>query len=102
MPDETLLIGSLPTTPASVLAQEEAMWNVALCVSFGSRALADAVATRFFDVVLELGGSSKVEWMVLTLLSRGFMPSGIPKDAGQNGFAALLRQCPDELQDYLA
>jgi len=102
LPNEALLIGSLPTTPASLLVQEEAMWNVALCLAFGSKTLANAVANRFFQVVAELGAPAKVEWMVLTLLSRGFMPSGIPKDSGQNGFAALLRQCPDEFQDYLS
>ncbi len=101
LPDESLLIGSLPTAPVSLLTQEEALWNVALCLAFGSKALAEAVADRFFEVVAELGAPAKVEWMVLTLLSRGFMPSGIPKDSGQNGFATLLRRCPDEFQDYL-
>ncbi len=101
LPNESLLIGSLPTTPASMLVQEEAMWNVALCLSFGSKAVAEAVAKRFFEVVSEIGSPAKVEWMVLTLLSRGFMPSGIPKDAGQNGFATLLRVCPDQYQDHL-
>ena len=77
------------------------MWNIALCLAFGSKALAEAVADRFFELVAELGTPAKVEWLVLTLLSRGFMPSGIPKDSGQNGFATLLRRCPDEFQDYL-
>lgn len=101
LPHEGLLIGSLPTTPASVLTQEEGMWNVALCLAFGSRSLADAVASRFFEAVGEVGDPRKVEWMTLTLLSRGFMPSGIPKDNGQSGFAALARQCPPELEDHL-
>ena len=101
LPDEKLLLGSLSATPSALYVQEETMWNVALCLSFGSKALAEAVAERFFDAVSEVGTPRKIEWMVFTLLSRGFMPSGIPKDAGQNGFASLLRQCPDEFQDYL-
>jgi len=101
LPDERLLIGSMSATPSALYVQEDTMWNVALCLAFGSKALAEAAAVRFFDAMSELGTPHKIEWMVFTLLSRGFMPSGIPKDAGQNGFATLLRQCPDEFQDYL-
>ena len=100
-PSELLLVGSLPTTSWNVLLQEEAMWNLALCLSFGSESLASAVASRFCTAIIEAGDPSKIEWMTRALLSRGFMPSGIPRDLGQDGFAMLLRRCPPELEDYL-
>jgi len=44
-------------------------------------AVANAAAAVFFDVVTAHDLQDRVEWMSRTLLSRGFMPSGIPHEA---------------------
>lgn len=101
LPDEALLIGSLPVTSATVLMQEDAMWNLALCLAFGSDALADAVAVAFFAAHQERPEVDGIAWITRTLLSRGFMPSGIPAEAGERGLAALRKRCPSDLRASL-
>ncbi len=101
LPDESLLVGSLPTTMSSVLLQEDAMWNLALCVAFGSDRLADAAAEAFFHAQIEQPAVAGIDWMIRTLLSRGFMPSGIPSEAGEHAISVLRRHCPLELRAEL-
>jgi len=101
LPDESLLVGSLPGTPSAVLMQEDAMWNLALCVAFGSDRLADAAAEAFFHAQVEQPAIAGIDWITRTLLSRGFMPSGIPSEAGERAVSVLRRHCPIELRAEL-
>ncbi len=97
LPDEHALLRSLSTEPQETFLHDEAMWNVALCLAFGSDTVAGAVAKVFFDVVTAHDLHDRIEWMSRTLLSRGFMPSGIPHAAGYRGLAQLQRVCPEGL-----
>ena len=71
--------------------------NLALCLAFGSNAVASVAADVFFDVVMAHQLHDRIEWMARTLLSRGFMPSGIPHPAGNMGIGRLRQACPPEL-----
>jgi len=101
LPDEGLLVGSLPGTPSRVLLQEDAMWNLALCVAFGSDRLADAAAEAFFRAQREQPEVAGIDWITRTLLSRGFLPSGIPPEAGERAVSVLRRHCPLDLRAEL-
>src|SRR5690606_28145228 len=46
LPDESVLLGTLEQAPPEILIQQQAMWNLALCVALGSERLASA-ATHF-------------------------------------------------------
>jgi hypothetical protein len=98
LPDEGLLVGSLPGTPSRVLLQEDAMWNLALCVAFGSDRLADAAAEAFFRAQREQPEVAGIDWITRTLLSRGFLPSGIPPERG----SAPSRCCADTARSTCA
>ena len=74
------------------------MWNTALCVAFGSDQLAHAAAHAFFNAVATYGAANCLGWMPRTLLSKGFMPSGIPQQAGVRGLRVLRDRCPEELR----
>ncbi len=101
LPDEQLLLRSLSTTPHETFLHDEPMWNLALCLAFGSNAVASVAADVFFDVVAANAQHERIEWMARTLLSRGFMPSGIPHAAGNLGIGRLRQACPDELRMQL-
>jgi hypothetical protein len=101
LPDEQLLLRSLATTSHDTFLHDEPMWNLALCLAFGSNAVASVAADVFFDVVATHGQYERIEWMARTLLSRGFMPSGIPHAAGNQGIGRLRQACPDELRMQL-
>ncbi len=101
LPDEHALLRSLASESHETFIHDEAMWNLALCLAFGSDAVASAAAAVFFDVVTAHDLQDRVEWMSRTLLSRGFMPSGIPHDAGYRGLAHLQNVCPPGLQPNL-
>ena len=94
LPEEHALLRSLSTVPHETFLHDEAMWNLALCLAFGSDVVATAAANAFFDVVTAHELHDRVEWMSRTLLSRGFMPSGIPHAAGYRGLAHLQNVCP--------
>ncbi len=96
LPEETLLLASLSATTRDAFAHDEAMWNLALCLAFGSDHVARAAAERFYDSLGERS-TARVDWMSRTLLSRGFMPSGIPAAAGARGMALLRAACPPHL-----
>jgi hypothetical protein len=101
LPDEHALLHSLTTESRETFIHDEAMWNLALCLAFGSDAVASAAAAVFFDVVTAHDLLDRIEWMSRTLLSRGFMPSGIPHEAGYRGLAHLQNVCPPGLQTNL-
>ena len=101
LPDDQLLLRSLTTTQHDTFLHDEPMWNLALCLAFGSNPVASVAADVFFDVVATHGNYERIEWMARTLLSRGFMPSGIPHAAGNRGIGRLRQACPDELRVQL-
>ncbi|HMA91766.1 MAG TPA: hypothetical protein VKP30_03725, partial [Polyangiaceae bacterium] len=98
LPDESKLLMSLRHTSRDTFLHDEALWNLSLCLAFGSDTIADASARTFFDAIgLEHGGE-RVEWICRTLLSKGFMPSGIPRSDGMRGIEILRQTCPPELR----
>ncbi len=101
LPDAHALLHSLASVPRETFLHDEAMWNLALCLAFGSDTVASAAAAVFFDVVTAHELHDRIEWMSRTLLSRGFMPSGIPHEAGYRGLAQLQSVCPPGLQPKL-
>jgi len=101
LPDDQLLLRSLTNTAHDTFLHDEPMWNLALCLAFGSNPVASVAADVFFDVVATHGNYERIEWMARTLLSRGFMPSGIPHTAGNRGIGRLRQACPDELRVQL-
>jgi hypothetical protein len=101
LPEEHALLRSLASESRETFIHDEAMWNLALCLAFGSDAVARAAAAVFFDVVTAHDLEDRIEWMSRTLLSRGFMPSGIPHEAGYRGLAHLQSVCPPILQPNL-
>ena len=97
LPDEKLLTESLADTHHTILIQKDAMWNLALCVAFGPLRLAQEAARAFFHVYTLHSHTDRLEWMVRVLLGRGFLPSGIPAEAGRRGLAVLQASCPTQL-----
>jgi hypothetical protein len=101
LPEEEKLLQSLRETPNATFRHDEALWNLALCLAFGSEVVAEASANKFYDA-LEVEQTDccvpeRVEWICRTLLSKGFMPSGIPRLEGIRGIEVLRRVCPDSL-----
>ena len=105
LPEETKLLQSLDETPKSTFLHDEALWNLALCLAFGSDVVAEASAYKFYDALefeRELHRApERVEWICRTLLSKGFMPSGIPRMEGNRGVDMLRRACPNSLREIL-
>jgi hypothetical protein len=99
LPEEERLLKSLHTAPHSTFLHDEALWNVALCLSFGSDAVASATAATFFQSIASSAehAGERLDWMCRTLLSKGFMPSGIPRVEGNRGIEVLRQHCPSEL-----
>lgn len=94
LPPDAVLLKSLKSTAPATFLEDEPMWNLALCLAFGTDTVASAVANAFFDVVTAYNRFDRVEWIIRTLLSRGFMPSGIPHTAGHRGIGRLRAHCP--------
>jgi hypothetical protein len=101
LPEETQLLQSLAETPRAVFLHDEALWNLSLCLAFGSDQIAAASARTFFDAIASDQASERVEWICRTLLSKGFMPSGIPRAEGMRGIEFLRMSCPAHLADVL-
>ena len=97
LPDEKLLTDSLGAAHDTILIQKDAMWNLALCIAFGPLHLAEEAARAFFRVYDLHRNTDRLEWMVRVLLGRGFLPSGIPAEAGRRGLAVLQASCPTQL-----
>lgn len=105
LPEEEKLLRSLHETPNSTFLHDEALWNLALCLAFGTDSVADASAIKFYDA-LELDAEpsrapERVEWICRTLLSKGFMPSGIPRIEGNRGVEVLRQACPRSLANVI-
>lgn len=101
LPEEDRLLQSLQETPRSTFLHDEALWNLSLCLAFGSEAVAEASARTFFEAFAPEHAPERIEWICRTLLSKGFMPSGIPRSAGMRGIDVLRDVCPMELLDVL-
>ncbi|MBN1608319.1 MAG: DUF4339 domain-containing protein [Polyangiaceae bacterium] len=102
LPDQRVLLRSLQLTSLDVLVQPEAMWNLAVCLALGSDALATAAADAFFHIMSVYPNRDRLEWMARVLLSRGFLPSGIPLPAGERAVRLLQACCPPELRSPLS
>jgi hypothetical protein len=99
LPEEEQLLKSLHAAPKSTFLHDEALWNLALCLAFGSDVVASETASTFFRSVAIASEHTveRLEWMCRTLLSKGFMPSGIPRVEGNRGIDVLRQHCPAEL-----
>ncbi|HEY4120448.1 MAG TPA: hypothetical protein VGM56_21435, partial [Byssovorax sp.] len=97
LPDEGALLESLAAVPRAVFLHDEALWNLALCLAHGSDRLGEAAANVFFASVLEHGQVDRLQWMSRTLLSTGFVPSGLGAAEGMRAFERLRALCPVEL-----
>jgi hypothetical protein len=97
LPAEEELLESLAVVPRRTFLQDEALWNIALCLAYGSERIGEAAGRAFFDAVIEHGSFERLEWMNRTLLGSGFVPSGIAADAGRRAFERLRALCPPDL-----
>lgn len=101
LPEENELLSSLRQTSRETFLHDEALWNLSLCLAFGSDLVADTSARTFFEAIGPEEGVERVEWICRTLLSKGFMPSGIPRSDGMRGIEILRQTCPPELRPAL-
>lgn len=105
LPQEDKLLQSLSETPKSTFLHDEALWNLSLCLAFGSDSVAQASAATLFQALqpdsCQEVAPERVEWVCRTLLSKGFMPSGIPRIEGNRGVSLLRRYCPPELTEII-
>jgi len=101
LPAESALLRSLVETPRETFLHDEGLWNLALCLSFGSERLGQAAAGVFFEAIEAFNRADRIEWMCRTLRSSGFMPSGIPRAAGNRALDLLRRSCPPEMRPAL-
>ncbi len=102
LPEEEVLLRSLAVVSRETFRNEEALWNLALCLAYGSDALGAAAARAFFEAVSDQGGGDRIEWMRRTLQSDGFVPSGIPVAAGRRAYQRLRSSCPPSLRIFSA
>ncbi|HEY5960662.1 MAG TPA: hypothetical protein VIV60_29110 [Polyangiaceae bacterium] len=101
LPEETKLLQSLHETPRATFLHDEALWNLSLCLAFGSDEVAAKSARTFFEAIASDQASERIEWICRTLLSKGFMPSGIPRVEGKRGIEFLRTTCPIDLLEAL-
>jgi hypothetical protein len=101
LPEEAMLLQSLHETPRATFLHDEALWNLSLCLAFGSDEVAATSARTFFEAIAYDQASERIEWICRTLLSKGFMPSGIPRAEGKRGIDLLRMTCPVDLLDVL-
>ena len=101
LPPERALLNSLASVPPTELVAQEVLWNITLCVAYGSSAVAQAAAGALFEAVQKTGATARLEWIARVLLSKGFMPSGIPAEIGLRGVRVLRDHCPAELRVQL-
>jgi hypothetical protein len=102
LPEPQILVDSLATVHDTVLIQKDSMWNLALCLAFGPDQVAEEAARAFFRVYNQHRGTDRLEWMVRVLLGRGFLPSGIPAEAGRRGLSVLQACCPPQMLGQFA
>ena len=102
-PNESLLIATLQSESTEALQYVAAMWNIALCLSFGSDELAAAGGEAFFRTLARTSfPGDRLSWMVRVLLSSGILSSGMPSDPAERALAVLSRMCPEKYAEMLA
>jgi hypothetical protein len=101
LPPEEALLASLEGAAHATLVQHDVLWNLALCLAFGTPRVQELAARRFFDAALDHPRVERLDALVRTLESRGFMPSGIPHTAGRRALSVLWSACPEELRGTL-
>jgi len=94
LPEQRALLESLASASTETFRHDEALWNLALCLAFGSDVVGEAAARTFFSAVAGQGSAERLEWMSRTLLGQGFVPSGIPVEAGRRACRRLRSSCP--------
>ncbi len=103
LPEEELLIDSLRSVPASRLATDDAHWNLALCLAYGSDRLGAAAAAAVYRVIRAgvRGGdvAGITEYLARTLLGLGMLHSGFDLDRGRLGVERLRSACPAEMKE---
>jgi GYF domain 2 len=97
LPEQQALLDSLAHASAETFRHDEALWNLALCLAFGSDAVGEAAARTFFSTVADHDSEDRLAWMSRTLLGQGFVPSGIPTAAGRRACQRLRSSCPPAL-----
>jgi hypothetical protein len=102
LPEERVLLESLSVVSRETLRQEGALWNLALCLAYGSDDVGLAAARAFFEAAAAQGGGDPIDWMSRTLMSKGFVPSGIPEKAGRRALERLRSTCPPALTSKLS
>jgi hypothetical protein len=103
LPDERAILASLASASRETFQDESALWNLALCLAYGSEAIATAAARTFFDSVATEGtGAERIDWMLRALLGSGFVCSGIPREAGARGVRCLHESCPPGMTGMLS
>ena len=102
LPEERALLASLAVSSRETFRREESLWNLALCLAYGSDQVGAAAARAFFEAMGDQGGGERLEWMRRTLRSDGFVPSGIPEAAGRRAFQRLRSTCPSSLSAKLS
>ncbi len=101
LPDQQALLDSLSLASPETFRHDEALWNLALCLAFGSDVVGEAAARTFFSAVADEDSAERLQWMIRTLLGQGFVPSGIPREAGQRACRRLRSTCPPALAPSL-
>jgi hypothetical protein len=102
LPEEDALVESLAATERETFHHEEALWNLALCLAYGSDEVGAAAARAFFEAVGDQDGGERIAWMMRALRGDGFIPSGIPMAAGEVAFERLRSSCPPALTGKLS
>ena len=102
LPEEQTLLDSLEAASRDTFRDESALWNLALCLAYGSDQVGAAAARAFFDAVEDQRATERLDWMSRTLLGNGFVSSGIPEEAGRRAVRRLRSSCPPALSARLA
>jgi hypothetical protein len=94
LPEEKPLLDSLVKALPETFQGETALWNLALCLAFGSDAVGAAAARAFYASSEGRSSEDRLGWMNRALLGTGFIASGIAEEAGRRGMDRLRNHCP--------
>ena len=97
LPDEAMLLADLDRVAPDVLIQQQAMWNLALCIAVGSDELAGKASEILFQTLSRFRRPDRLAWVLRALRGKGFVPSGVPGEAAERAVNRLMQDCPPEL-----
>ncbi len=97
LPPESVLMRELDMAPPEVLIQQQAVWNLTICVALGSDALSAKATEVLFTTLERFGRPDRFAWVLRALRGKGFVASEIPNDAAQRAVDRLMRACPPGL-----